>query len=996
MAVLRGYLLLCLGALVTSHPVTEGQRSLQPVDDVKFYAIDISAKVTSRFARNVITSRAVNYAKVSKEVSFDVDLPKTAFITNFSMVIDGVSYPGVIKEKETAKKQYEKAVSRGQSAGLVRASGRKTEKFSVSVNVASQSKVTFQLVYEEMLKRNMGKYEMFIKVKPKTLVDSFQIEVDIYEPQGISFLEAAGTFITNDLLPVVKKSFSGKKGRVSFMPTINQQRSCLTCATTLLDGDFTVTYDVNRESAGNIQIVNGYFVHFFAPPNLPKVPKNVVFVIDRSGSMWGRKMEQTQEALLEILKDVKESDHINFISFDSAIDLWKDSMVKATLQNVEEARNFVRNLTPRGATNINDPVLKAAELLHQAHERNELPPRSASLIILLTDGQVNTGEVNLERIQQNVKIAIQGKCALYSLGFGYGVDYAFLEKLALENSGLTRRIYEDSDAALQLQGFYDEVANPTLLDVEVQYPENMVSDLTQNTFKHFFDGSEIVVAGRLVNNDLNSFTSEVKAEGMANSLNYIESVDLQEKNDTLKQQEYIFGDFSERLWAYLTIQQLLEKRISSVGSEKSNLTSEILDLSLKYNFVTPLTSMVVTKPEEKEAEEETLIADKFVEGVLAPGGVTRPMISIPKARGHASVPQLETKPNKSVGRVAGMLTWFPGDPWRFLGIRGVSWGSMAFPGDPTSEISNTECKESDGCLKKMRLKFQQINFLLFAYSAGNPPPYSAPTHNANYQHYSSSSSPTFVDSDPHFVIQVPRKRDALCFNIQEKPGAVLSLITDPELGISVNGELIGNKNANSSVLSNETYFGKFGIINKAMELEIEVNPETITVLSGGEKRLFSWQETLSLREDGLEMQINRKKNVLFTMGEGLRFVVILHKVWKNHPLHRDFLGFYTLDNHRFSPKVHGLLGQFFHGIDYEIFNIHKTSEPLKPDASMLVKSRVLTVTRGTQRDYMRDAQSGRKVPCWFVHYNGQGLIDGAHTDYLVPALLSSTRATAVI
>uniref|UniRef100_A0A8C5QGJ4 Inter-alpha-trypsin inhibitor heavy chain H3 n=1 Tax=Leptobrachium leishanense TaxID=445787 RepID=A0A8C5QGJ4_9ANUR len=869
------------------------KRSIQEAgNDVDIYSININSKITSRFAHNVIESRAVNRANISKEVFFDVDLPKTAFITNFSMVIDGITYLGEIKEKEVAKKQYDTAVSRGQTAGLVRASGRKTEKFSVSVNIASESKVTFQLTYEEMLKRSHGKYEAFIKVKPKNLVKNFKIEVDIYEPQGISFLDAAGTFITNELQPVIKKTIAGKKGHVIFNPTIDEQRSCTNCTNTLLDGDFTVTYDVNRETPGNIQIVNGYFVHFFAPPKLPGVPKNVVFVIDRSGSMYGLAMRQTIEALLKILSDLKENDHFNFLIFDGSIDTWKKHLVKATPENVKEARYFVGNITARGMTNINDATLKAVELLNAAQESNYLPARSVSLIILLTDGDANVGVSIPEKIQQNVKNAIQGKYTLYCLGFGTSLDYGFLEKMALENSGVARRIYADADAALQLQGFYDEVANPILMNIEVQYPENAVSDVTKNSFKHYFDGSEIVVAGRIIDNDLNTFTSDVKAEGSSNSLNFIENVDLQEKSDSKIPQDYIFGEFTERLWAYLTIQQLLEKRTYAKEPEKSNLTAEILELSLNYKFVTPLTSMVVTKPEEKDKTQDTLIADKFVDGA-----------------------------------------------------------AQSQPSYPSSMSQSSQ---------------------------------SSPSYAQNYRY-----PQTYVDSDPHFVIQVPEKKDALCFNIQEAPGVVLNLIKDPVIGITVNGELIGNKKVSGNLESNQTYFGKFGIINTGMDLKIEVNTDKIIVWNGEKKMIFSWQETIRISENGLDLLINKKKNVLLSMGEGARFVIILHKVWKNHPLHKDFLGFYTLDSHRFSTRAHGLLGQFFHGIDYEISNVHKISDPQKPDATMFVKNNMLTVNRGVQKDYRMDARDGSKVPCWFVHHDGHGLIDGNHSDYIVPNLFST-------
>ncbi|XP_014814895.1 PREDICTED: inter-alpha-trypsin inhibitor heavy chain H3-like, partial [Calidris pugnax] len=424
------------------------------VNGIEIYSMKIDSKVTSRFAHNVITSRAVNRGNVPKEVFFDVELPKTAFITNFSMTIDGVTYPGTIKEKEVAKKQYEKAVSKGQTAGLVKASGRKTEKFTVSVNIAAASKVTFELTYEELLKRQFGKYEMFIKVKPKQLVKDFEIEVNIFEPQGIADLEAEGTFITNDLQNIIKKTFSDKKGHISFKPTLDQQRTCANCSQSLLDGDFIVKYDVKRTTPDNLQIVNGYFVHFFAPTNLPKLPKNVIFVIDISGSMAGREIVQTREALLKILDDIKEDDFFNFILFGSEVHTWRETLIKATPENLDEARKFVQGIDTEGMTNLHGGIMRGIDMLNAAHEGNLVPKRSASIIITLTDGQPNVGVSNTEDIQAHVKKAIEGKYPLYNLGFGYGVDYSFLEKMALENKGLARRIYPDSDAALQLQGFY--------------------------------------------------------------------------------------------------------------------------------------------------------------------------------------------------------------------------------------------------------------------------------------------------------------------------------------------------------------------------------------------------------------------------------------------------------------------------------------------------------------------------------------------------------------
>uniref|UniRef100_A0A7N6BZQ8 Inter-alpha-trypsin inhibitor heavy chain H3 n=1 Tax=Anabas testudineus TaxID=64144 RepID=A0A7N6BZQ8_ANATE len=839
---------------VTSHPLALSQ--------VEVYSMTVDSTVTSRFAHTVMTSKALNKANSSQEIFFEVELPKTAFITNFSMVIEGQVYVGEVKEKEKAKKQYEKAVSSGQTAGLVKASGRTMEKFSVSVNIAAKSNVTFILTYEELLQRKFGKYEIQTRVKPKLPVQDFHIVTNIYEPQGIAFVDAHANFLSNELLPLVEKTVTDKKAHISFSPTIEQQRKCPGCDATQIDGDFIIKYDVNRaETLGDIQIVNGYFVHFFAPPDLPRVPKNVVFVIDRSGSMSGRKMEQTREALLSILKELHEEDYFALIQFDSEIDSWKESLTKATKENVDEAMVFVNRISARGVTNINDAVLRGVNMLLTDRQQKRLHERSVDMIILLTDGMPNSGVSAPHLIQENVRSAIGGKMSLFCLGFGDYVDYSFLDVMSKENKGLARRIYEASDATLQLQGFYEEVSSPLLSEVDLRYPDNAVDFLTTNHFAQLFNGSEIVVAGRLKDEQLDNFMVEVFGQGY----NYMCPQDW---NVMYPDDEYIFGDFTERLWAYLTIQQLLEKSKSGAPDEKANATAKALDMSLLYSFVTPLTSMVVTKPETEDGTDSPLIADKLTE-----------------ERNDRNSATSET--NK--------------------------------------QISNS--------------------------------PY------------------LFMDGDPHFIIELPEKNDSLCFNINNRPGTIFNLVRDPKSGILVNGQVIGEKkiSPNGEV---KTYFWRFGIVHKTLGVRLEVSTKDISVFQDGK-----WVN--------VDLLVTKDRSLTVTLKDSVKFVILLHKVWEKHPYHRDYLGFYTLDRHLLSNSVHGLLGQFYHGIEYEVTNLRPGAVPEKPDATMYVKGHELNVTRGWQRDFRRDVKNGENVPCWFIHYNGTGLIDGDATDYIVSGLFKT-------
>ncbi|XP_056381020.1 inter-alpha-trypsin inhibitor heavy chain H3-like isoform X2 [Hyla sarda] len=572
--------------------------------------MDIECKVTSRFAHTTIVAEIENQLNSSHEAVFDVELPKTAFITNFSMTIDGITTVGVVKKKAEADEQYERAISKGQNAGLVQSIGRKMENFKISVNVRARATAIFKLTYEELLKRHQGIYQLQLKVEPKQLVENFQITVDIVEPQGISFVNAFGGFLTNELMDTVQIDHNQNKAHIVFKPTLEQQRKCPGCTETLLDGDFVIKYDVNREmSAGNIQIVNGHFVHYFAPSILDRVPKNVVFVIDCSLSMRGRKIKQTYEAFIKILSDLPEEDHFGILKFSSNVVKWNDALLKATPDNIQSAMKFVSKIKAKGGTDINSALLSAIKMLKDGREAEIFPEISASSIIFLSDGDPTLGETNIATIMKNVQQAADGVATLYSLGFGADVDYSFLEKMSLGNGGLARRIYLDSDSALQLQDFYKEVANPVLLDVNLRYLNLPVNDLTQNSFKYYYQGSEIVVAGQIDSNNVDILIAEVAAQGMTDPFSMRVETDIRNDVEVGAEQKYIFGDFTERLWAYLTIDQLLTKRISAGGELNKNFTEKALDLSLKYNFVTPLTSLVITKLEESD-DSITMVAKK--------------------------------------------------------------------------------------------------------------------------------------------------------------------------------------------------------------------------------------------------------------------------------------------------------------------------------------------------------------------------------------------------
>ncbi|KAM7064177.1 inter-alpha-trypsin inhibitor heavy chain H1 isoform 1-T1 [Molossus nigricans] len=859
------------------------------VDGVMIQSLKVNCKVTSRFAHYVITSQVVNRADEAKEVAFDVEIPRTAFISDFVITANGKAFIGNIKDKATAWKQYRKAAILGENAGIVRASGRTMEQFSIHITIGPHSKVMFRLTYEEVLKRRLSQYDIVIKVKPKQLVNHFEIDMDIFEPQGISKLDAQTSFYPKELgTQLIKKSFSGKKGHVLFRPTVGQQKSCPTCSTTLLNGEFKVTYDVNRDKPCDLLVANNYFAHFFAPQNLTNLNKNLVFVIDISSSMEGQKVKQTKDALLKILDDMRPGDYFDLVLFGSDVQSWRGSLVLASAANLQAAKDFVRRFSLAGSTNLNGGLLRGIEILNKAQRSISGPSNYAPILIMLTDGEPTEGVTDRSQILKNVRNAIGGRFPLYNLGFGHDVDFSFLEVMSMENNGRAQRIYEDHDATQQLQGFYDQVANPLLVDVDLQYPKDSVSALTQHRHKQYYEGSEIMVAGRIADHKLSSFKADVQAHGEGQEFKTTCLVNEEEMKKLLQERGHMLENHVERLWAYLTIQELLAKLKKLEGKEKADLLAKALKMSLDYQFVTPLTSMTMGGMTDQDSLEPVI--DK---------------------------PQEESLPLEMLGHRRTFVL-------------------------PVEQPSPT-------------------------YASALPLP----------------TQVTSVDSDPHFIIHVPQKEDALCFNINEEPGVVLSLVQDPNTGFSVNGQLIGNK-ARSPGQQEGTYFGRLGIANPVTGFQLEVTPQNITLNPGSGGPVFSWRDQASLRQDGVVVTINRKRNLVMSVEDGGTFEVVLHRVWKGSAIQHDFLGFYVLDSHRMSARTHGLLGQFFHPFDYKVSDLHPGSDATKTDATMVVKNQQFTVTRGLQKDYSKDPRHGAEVTCWFVHNNGAGLIDGVHTDYIVP------------
>lgn len=584
----------------------ESGEIVEDVDQVTLYSYKVQSTITSRMASTVIQARVVNNSPQPQNAVFDVQIPKGAFISNFSMTVDGTTFTSSIKEKTVGRALYSQARAKGKTAGLVRGRALDMENFKTEVNILPGAKVQFELHYQEVKWRKLGSYEHRLHLQPGRLAKHLEVDVWIIEPQGMRFLHVPDTFDGHfDGVPVISKGH--QKAHISFKPTVAQQRKCSSCSETAVDGELVVMYDVNREEkAGELEVFNGYFVHYFAPDNMDPIPKNILFVIDVSGSMWGIKMKQTVEAMKTILDDLRAEDQFSVVDFNHNVRAWRNDLVSATKTQTVDAKKYIEKIQPSGGTNINEALLRAIFILNEANNLGLLDPNSVSLIILVSDGDPTVGELKLSKIQKNVKQNIQDNISLFSLGIGFDVDYDFLKRLSNDNRGIAQRIYGNQDTSSQLKKFYNQVSTPLLRNVQFNYPHMSVMDVTQNSFHNYFGGSEIMVAGKVNPDKLDQLQSIITATSANTELVLETLAEMDDLEDFLSKDKHADPDFTRKLWAYLTINQLLaERSLAPTAAAKRKITRTILQMSLDHHIVTPLTSMVI----ENEAGDERMLAD---------------------------------------------------------------------------------------------------------------------------------------------------------------------------------------------------------------------------------------------------------------------------------------------------------------------------------------------------------------------------------------------------
>ncbi len=344
--------------------------------------------------------------------------------------------------------------------------------------------------------------------------------------------------------------------------------------------NFELTYDVASDSIGFTSMFykgdsdTGFFLFIIEPPLNPDtseiVPKDFIFVLDRSGSMSGSKIEQARESADSCIVKLHTADRFNVIAYNDEISSFSvEGLLPATESNKANAIDFVNSIDAYYGTNINDAMLTALDMF--SGER-------LSEIIFLTDGLPTVGETNCSTIRENILAANTIDAAIYTFGIGYDVDSTFLSAIAFENTGVYFGVSEDNISEI-VSELFDYINIPVLSHPELSIPSMTTFEIYPAHISAIFAGKQLIISGQYTG----SGTSDVILSGRLAT------------DDT----EFVWNDISFPAYvdslpfvATIWAKQFIDYWISYMDAygEVDSIVDRVTDVALRYGIVCKYTT----------------------------------------------------------------------------------------------------------------------------------------------------------------------------------------------------------------------------------------------------------------------------------------------------------------------------------------------------------------------------------------------------------------------
>ncbi|MBI4851005.1 MAG: VWA domain-containing protein [Acidobacteria bacterium] len=570
---------------------------------------DVKATITGFTSYVKVTQHFVNTSNEKIEALYTFPLPQNAAIDGLTMIVGNRVIKGEIKERQEAKATYEQARREGQIASLL--DQERPNIFTQHVtNILPNSKIKVTISYIEVLKYDKGNFEFVFPTVVGPRYIPKHLEGNSYEQNldssAISYQAQNMSRITPPLSPTrtghdlsIEVSLDSGVDMKNLTATHNLDIYKKTPHTALIklksqniipNKDFVLKYNVlnSKIQDGVLTYMDeqqrGFFSLILQPPDqiLPTDirPKELVFLVDTSGSMSGFPLEKAKETINFALNNLNAQDRFNLITFSGDTEILFDEPVIASRENLEKAKKFLANRSGGGGTEMMKAICKALE--PSDHQEN------LRIVCFLTDGYVGNDFEIISEVQKHANARI------FPFGIGNSVNRFLLDKIAEYGRGEAEYLMLQDSSSDATKRFYEKIHNPLLTDISIDWNNLPITDIYPKEIPDLFSAKPLVITGRFSAKD----TGIIKLKGKLGDQEYTRdiTINLSQTTDNLA---------LAKLWARKQIDELmgLDYNALQSGNLSPYIKAKITSIGLEYSLLTEFTSFVAVDQESFTGED---------------------------------------------------------------------------------------------------------------------------------------------------------------------------------------------------------------------------------------------------------------------------------------------------------------------------------------------------------------------------------------------------------
>ena len=534
----------------------------------------VQVTVTGRAARVTVEEWFRNSGPMLNEASYLYPLPGEAVFSDFSLWQGDRELKGEPMDAVQARAIYEEIVRRKRDPALIELAGHGLLRARVfPIAPGETRKITLR--YTQMLDRvgDAWRFRYTAGTGPGAAASSsFRMDVD------------SGARFGDPYSPTHRLTTSRDHDRINITLGDATQRTgdlelFLPLAHTLVGMSLVTSQPVGDD---------GFFMLLLAPGTVAQasaVHRDLVAVLDVSGSMSGDKLEQAKAALAQLLGTLRAGDRFRVVTFGSGVRRYAEGWTEVAGDHVQAAQEWVRRLDTAGGTNI-------AGALTEAFAQ---PPAEGGLgvVVFLTDGMPTVGETDPERIAEQAERG-HGPFRVFAFGIGYDVNTYLLDRLTERARGVTEYIQPGGDIEQAVGSLAAKVASPVLTDLAVHADGVELYDLQPGSLSDLFGGDELVVFGRYRSAGTGERSVTVTGRRNGHEERFSTAARFGSGGGGGGGAEQTNVDYIQQLWAARKAGALArEIRLHGPNAE---IVAELKRLALRYGILTEFTSYLVQEP----------------------------------------------------------------------------------------------------------------------------------------------------------------------------------------------------------------------------------------------------------------------------------------------------------------------------------------------------------------------------------------------------------------